>query len=148
MALTKVSDDVMVLGDPTGMQTLRGFAIVFVLILAIAAFQAPEAVVALIPIILLMLIVGLVMYSKTKLTLDKKTGKLTIERSTLTGSKTITLPLDKIARIKMAALPSGRINYYLDFLDKGGSSIAKGYIHPNDADAVALFLGVPLEKPK
>jgi AAA+ ATPase superfamily predicted ATPase len=145
MGLVKVSEDVMVFDDPSGMQVLIIVTIALILILAV--FRTLDDSVLF--ILLLLGAVILVIYSKTKLTLDKKAGKVIIERNNLIGSKTSTLPIKKIAKLKLAGMARRfSIDYYLDFLEKDGSSIAKEYINRDDAEQVASFLGVPLEKPK
>ena len=157
MGLVQVSKDVVVLSDPPGMRSLDLLAILLVFcLLGFIGIYPTFDIVSLLFFYLLFMGAVVIIYNRTKMTLDRKASKIIIEWSTLIGSRTNILPIKKIVKLMLIEQPSYRRSsriYYLDFLEKDGSSIAKVYLNrddadrvQNNADQVASFLGVPLEK--
>jgi hypothetical protein len=155
MGLVKVSEDVMVLSDPPGMRYLDLLAILLVFcLLGFIGIYLTFDIVSLLVFYMLFMGAVVIIYNRTKMTLDRTASKIIIERSTLIGSKTNVLPIKKISKLILVEQPSRwSRDHYLDFLAKDGSSIAKVYLNQDDADRVqnnagkvASFLGVPLEK--
>jgi len=155
VGLVQVSKDVVVLSDPPGMRCLDLFAILLVFcLLGFIGIYPTFDIVSLLFFYLLFMGAVVIIYNRTKMTLDRMASKIIIEQSTLIGSRTNILPIKKISKLLLIEQPARwGSDYYLDLLAKDGSSIAKVYLNrddadqvQNNADQVASFLSVPLEK--
>jgi len=149
MSMKKVSKDVMVLEDPPASRMLAMFGFIVVFAVAVMMIRGMGdswwiLLAVLVPVGLGVLLI----YSKMKITLDKSAGKMIIERSSIFGSKTESLPLGNIARVKSVYVSGRGSHYYADFLGRDGKSIVKKDLYPEETESVSSFLGVPFDKPK